>query len=177
MMFCNFFAALRPAFSYQQIADILNAEGVTNALGQEWNLGRVRSVRYKNKIETACPYVTSKPGPRGDGLIPSREAAEALGVSPFQIAEWFRFGWLVGHQREVGSPLWIRVTEEDRRRWIGEESLEPDMVPVGEAPAVLGMSQEQVAAEVRAGRLLTYRIRIKKGWRWYVRVPAEQAIP
>lgn len=160
-----------------QIADILNAEGVTNALGQEWNLGRVRSVRYKNKIETACPYVTSKPGPRGDGLIPSREAAEALGVSPFQIAEWFRFGWLVGHQREVGSPLWIRVTEEDRRRWIGEESLEPDMVPVGKAPAVLGMSQEQVAAEVRAGRLLTYRIRIKKGWRWYVRVPAEQAIP
>jgi hypothetical protein len=160
-----------------QIADILNAEGVTNALEQEWNLGRVRSVRYKNQIETACPYVTSKPGPRGDGLIPSREAAEALGVSPFQIAEWFRFGWLVGHQRQVGSPLWIRVTEDDRRRWTGEVPLAPDMVPVGNASAVLRMSQAQMAAEVHAGRLLTYRIRIKKGWRWYVRVPAEQAIP
>jgi DNA invertase Pin-like site-specific DNA recombinase len=160
-----------------QIADILNAEGVTNALGQEWNLGRVRSVRYKNDIATACPYLKREPGPRGDGLISAKEAAEALGVSPFQIAEWYRFGWLVGHQRQVGSPLWIRVTENDRRRWTGEEPLSPEMVPIAEAPAALGMSHEQMVAEVRAGRVLTYRIRIKKGWRWYVRVPAEQAIP
>jgi hypothetical protein len=100
-----------------------------------------------------------------------------LGVSPFQIAEWFRFGWLIGHQRQVGSPVWIRVTEDDRRRWTGEEALEPDMVPVGEAPAALGTSQEQLVAEVRAGRVLTYRLRIKNRWRWYVRMPAEQAIP
>lgn len=160
-----------------RIAGILNAEGVTNASGQEWNLGRVRSVRYKNKIETACPYVKREPGPRGDGLISAREAAQVLGVSPFQIAEWFRFGWLIGHQRQVGSPVWIRVTEDDRRRWTGEEALELDMVPVGEAPAALGMSQEQLVAEVRAGRVLTYRLRIKNRWRWYVRMPAEQAIP
>jgi DNA invertase Pin-like site-specific DNA recombinase len=160
-----------------QIADILNAEGVTNALGQEWNLGRVRSVRYKNDIPTACPYVKREPGPRGDGLISAKEAAEALGVSPFQIAEWFRFGWLAGHQRQVGSPLWVRLTDDDRRRWTGGDPLSPDMVPVGKAAAALGMSQEQVSAQVRAGRLLTYRVRIKNRWRWYVRVPVEQAIP
>jgi DNA invertase Pin-like site-specific DNA recombinase len=158
-----------------RIAEILNAEGVTNASGQEWNLGRVRSVRYKNKIETACPYVKREPGPRGDGLISAKEAAEALGVSSFQIAEWFRFGWLVGHQRQVGSPVWIRVTEDDRRRWTGEEAFGSGMVPVGEAPAALGMSQEQLVAEVRAGRVLTYRLRIKNRWRWYVRVPGQQA--
>jgi DNA invertase Pin-like site-specific DNA recombinase len=158
-----------------QIADILNEEGVRNAVGQEWNLGRVRSVRYKNDIQTACPYVKREPGPRGDGLIPAKEAAEALGVSRFQIAEWFRFGWLVGHQRQVGSPVWIRVTDEDRRRWTGAESVGPTMVPVGEAPDALGMSRELVAAEVRAGRVLTYRMRIKNRWRWYVRVPAERA--
>lgn len=157
-----------------QIAVILNEEGVRNAIGQEWNLGRVRSVRYKNDIPTACPYVTNRPGPRGDGLISTAEAAQRLGVTPSMICDWFRRGLLVGHQRRLGTPLWVRLTEEDIRRLDGSASLEPEMVPVGEAPVLLGMTVEQMTKEIRKGRLLTYRLSVKNRWRWYVQVPAEQ---
>lgn len=157
-----------------QIAAILNAENVRNASGQEWTLGRVRSVRYKNGIPTACPYIARQPGPRGDGLISAAEAAERLGVSPSMIADWFRRGLLVGHQRRVGTPLWVRLTEEDIQRLDGSASLQPDMVPVKEAPEVLEVTNEQMREDIRAGRLLTYRLLVKNRWRWYVRVPAER---
>ena len=158
-----------------QIAAILNHEGVRNAVGQEWTLGRVRSVRYKNDIPTACPYIARQPGPRGDGLISTAEAAERLGVTPSMICDWFRRGLLVGHQRRVGTPLWVRLTEEDLRRLDGSASLGPDMVTLQEAPAVLGLTKEQMGQEIREGRLLTYRLRIKNRWRWHVQLPAEES--
>jgi hypothetical protein len=48
------------------------------------------------------------------------------------------------------------------------------MVPVGKAPAVLRMTDEQMRQEIRAGRLLTYRLFIQNRWLWYVKIPAEQ---
>jgi hypothetical protein len=158
-----------------QIAAILNREGVRNAVGQEWNLARVRSVRYKNDIPTACPYIAREPGPRGDGLISAAEAAERLGTTPSMICDWYRQGLLVGHQRRVGTPLWVRLTEEDLRRLDGSASLEPGMVPSQEAPVVLGMTNEQISKEIHEGRLLTYRLRLKNRWRWHVQVPTKES--
>jgi DNA invertase Pin-like site-specific DNA recombinase len=154
-----------------QIAEILNREGVRNALGQEWNLARVRSVRCKNKIPTGCPYVTSQPGPRGDGLISTAEAAQRLNVSPSMICDWYRRGLLVGHQRRVGTPLWVLLDNEVLRRLDGSADLLPDMVPVQEAPVVLSMTKEQMTSEIREGRLLTYRLFLNHRWRWYVQTP------
>lgn len=158
-----------------QIAAILNREGVRNAVGQEWNLARVRSVRYKNDIPTACPYITREPGPRGDGLISAAEAAERLGTTPSMICDWYRRGLLVGHQRRVGTPLWVRLTGEDLLRLDGSASLEPGMVPLQEAPVALGMTNEQMSKEIREGRLLTYRLRLKNRWRWHVQVPTKES--
>jgi len=87
------------------------------------------------------------------------------------VADWFRRGWLVGHPRRPGTPLWVRLTEAERRRWDGSVGPAPDMVPVRQAPEALGMTAEQMGEEIRAGRLLTYRLFIKNRWRWYVRSP------
>lgn len=161
-------------FPDDQVAVILNAEGRHTAMGQPWTLGRVRSVRGKHHIPTACPSVTSEAGPRGDGLVKAAEAAERLQTTFSMIADWYRRGLLVGHQREVKAPLWIRLTDEDALRLDGSASLRPDLVPLAAAPHALGMTVEQMREETRAGRLLTFRLRIQNRWRWYVQLPAER---
>jgi len=159
-----------------RIAAILNAEGMRTALGHAWTLGRVRSVRGKFHIRTACPYVTAEAGPRGDGLVKATEAAQRLGVTFTVIADWFRRGLLVGHQRQPGTPLWIRLTEDDLRRLDGSAARTPDMLPLEQAPVALGMTVEQMRQDIQAGKLLAYRLRIHpdwdKGWRWFVQPPA-----
>ncbi|MFN2218478.1 MAG: recombinase family protein [Anaerolineae bacterium] len=154
-----------------QVAAILKAEGVPTARGAVWTTQRVRNFRNKHKIPSACPYVTSKPGPRGDGLIKAAEAAERVGVTPSMIADWFRRGLLAGHQRRPGTPLWVRLSNEDLRRLDGSASLAPDLLPVKEAPTPLEMTADQMQKEIRAGRLLTYRLLIHNRWRWYIQIP------
>jgi DNA invertase Pin-like site-specific DNA recombinase len=164
-----------------QIAAILNAEGLRTALGHAWTLGRVRSVRGKFHIPTACPYVTAESGPRGDGLVKATEAAQRLGVTFTVIADWFRRGLLGGHQRQPGTPLWIRLMDEDVRRLDGSAARTPDLIPLEQAPEALGLTVEQMREEIRAGKILTYRLLIHrdwdKGWRWFVQRPELPSIP
>jgi DNA invertase Pin-like site-specific DNA recombinase len=161
----------------EQLAAVLNAEGLRTAMGHTWTLGRVRSVRGKHKIPTGCPYATPEEGPRGDGLIKAAEAAKRLDTNFSMIADWFRRGLLIGQQRQIKAPLWIRLTHEDEQRLNGSASLQADMVALKDAPPALGMTLEQMRDEIRAGRILTYRLRINNCWRWYVQRPAQGAIP
>jgi hypothetical protein len=157
-----------------RVAAILRAEGVKTARDDVWTTKRVRHFRNKHKIPTACPYVTPHPGPRADGLIKAAEAAARLGVTPSMIADWFRRGLLVGHQRQPGTPLWIRLTDQDERRLNGSAVLQPDMMPLNQAPTALGMTSEQLRDAIRAGQLLTYRLRVNNCWRWFVHGPTAQ---
>ncbi len=154
-----------------QIADILNAEKVYTVTGKAWNRRRVKNLRRNYAIPTGCPYSTSEPGPRGDGLIAATEAAERLGVRASMITQWFKRGLLAGYQSRPQSPVWVKLTEQDISRLNGSDSLCADMAPVQKAPEALGMTFEQMCDEIRAGRLLTYRLLIKNKWRWHVHLP------
>ena len=153
-----------------RITAILNAEGIPTATGKTWNQHRVRSVRKRHKIPTACPYYTRSEGPRGDGLIAAPEVAKRLGVNPSMVSYWFRRGLLEGHQRDRHAAVWVRFMED---RLDGFADLKPDMVYVTEAPEVLGITKKQMQEKIRAGRLITYRLKKGKLWRWYVQIPAE----
>lgn len=157
-----------------QVATMLNAEGTRTARDEPWTTARVGNFRHKHGIPTACPYVASAPGPRGDGLIKAAEAAMRLGVTPAMINDWYRRGRLVGHQRRPGTPLWVRMTEADVARLDGSAPLTPEMIPLAEAQAALGITGEELGARVRAGQLLTFRVRVGHRWRWFVQVPDEQ---
>jgi DNA-binding transcriptional MerR regulator len=111
-------------------------------------------------------------GPRGDGLIAATEAGDRLGVSGSMVAYWFRQGLIVGQQRRPRTALWVRLTEADRQRWDGSAQRQENMIPLPEVSQALGLSPEQMKTEVQAGRLLTYRLRVKNRWRWYVQVAA-----
>lgn len=160
-----------------EVAHLLNTEGTRTARNALWTPARVRNFRNKHRLPTGCPAINSTPGPRGDGLLKASEAAAQLGVTPSMVADWFRRGYLIGHQLRPGAPLWVRLTDADHQRFDGSASLTPDLVPVQQAPLALGLSLEALQLEVRAGCLLTYRLRINHRWRWYVQRPVGNPQP
>ena len=159
--------ALALTLSDDQIAAQLNAEGFPTATGLPWTLERVRAVRRKRHIPTACPLGTSQDGPRGDGLIKAAEAARRLGVHPSMIAQWFRDGLMAGRQRKPGGWLWVRLTEEDLYRLDGSARWLPEMIPLLEVPQKLGVTLEQLRAMLWAGDLTAFRIQHQDAWRWF----------
>jgi len=109
-------------------------------------------------------------GPRGDGLVSVREAAQRLQVAPSMIVDWFHRGLIVGHQRQRRSPVWVRLDEDDVRRYDGSASLLPSMVPLTQIQETLGLAPTQLACAIQAGQVLPYRLREGKQWRWYVQL-------
>lgn len=169
---------LARSFSDDQIAQQLNAEGFPTATGLPWTLDRVRAVRRKRHIPTACPLGTPDSGPRGDGLVKSTEAAQRLGVNSCMISTWFRQGLICGQQRKPGGWLWIRLSAEDLSRLDGSAQFQSDMIPLVEAPQILGVSSTELRAMIQAGQFQAYRLRPKQtSWVWYLLPQPHSAIP
>jgi len=154
--------------SDDQIAEHLNAEGFPTATGLPWTLDRVRAVRRKHKIATACPLGTPRSGPRGDGLLKSSEVARRLGVHACMISLWFRQGLIAGRQRKPGGWLWVRLTPDDLRRLDGSSPWLPEMILLSDAPQKLGATQEQIRAMIFAGQFTPFRILFQDAWRWFL---------
>jgi len=166
-----------------KIADVLNREGRVSFWqvkklpnyqpGQPvdyWTRERVHHLRNKHKIPTGSPLQTKQSGPRADGLISAKEAARQLGVSPTTLLDWFRRGLIPGHQIHPVSPIWIALNDANRHRFDGSlERPAPDMLPLAEASARLGLSPEEVTRHLRAGLLESWRLLISIRYWWYVR--------
>ena len=159
---------LAPSHPDDQIAELLNAEGFPTATGLPWTLDRVRAVRRKHNIPTACPVGRATPGPRGDGLVKSGEIARRLSVNPSMISDWFRQGFVSGHQRIPGGWLWIRLTPEDLSRLDGSAAWQPEMISYVDALKILGMTASELRDTIRSGRLVAYRMHREGAWRWFL---------
>lgn len=159
---------LAQCLSDDQIAERLNAESFPTATGLPWTLARVRAVRRKHAIPTACPLGTPKSGPRGDGLFKSSQVAQRLGVHLSMIAQWFRDGLITGHQRQPGGRLWICLEIDDLHRLDGSADWLPEMLPLVDAPQILGVTHDDLRAMIMAGRFSAYRLRYQDTWRWYL---------
>jgi len=168
-------AALAKNYPEDRIAEILNAQNILTATGKPWNRLRVETVQKQHHIISDCPYYTHTKGPRGDGLTAALEAAKLIGTSDSMLSWWFKRGWIIGHQVHPGAALWIRVSEDDILRWNGSATFQENFVPIAEAPHRLGLSLEKMQEEIRTGHLLTYRVRVKKLWRWFVQPPTSHA--
>ncbi len=156
------------SLSDDQIAERLNAEGFPTATGLSWTMDRVRAVRRKHKITTACPLSSPLSGPRGDGLFKSSEVAALLAVHPSMISHWFRQGFISGLQRKPGGFLWIRLSHEDLFRLNGSSHCRPEMIPFLDAPKKLGIPPEQIRAMIVKGDFSAYRIHYQDAWRWFL---------
>ncbi len=160
--------ALAQTLTDDQIAAHLNAAGFPTATGLPWTLDRVRAVRRKHHISTACPLGTPTAGPRGDGLVKSAEVAQRLGMNLCMVSQWFQQGFITGHQRKPGGWLWIRLTDADLHRLDGSALWQPAMIPFLDAPQILGVSTTQLRAMLEAGTLTAFRIKNQGTWRWFL---------
>lgn len=155
-----------------QIADLFNAEGYPTATGLLWTLERVRAVRRKHHVPSNCPYRAGDSAVsdllRGDGLTPVKVAAARLGVSSGMISAWFHAGLIHGRQRRIGASLWVCLNDNDLRRLDGSATLNPEMLPFETAPQTLGLDPDQFRAMLKTEKLLSYRIRVGKQFRWFV---------
>ena len=153
-----------------QIADLLNSEGYPTATGLPWTLERVRAVRRKHHVASLCPCLlpSNSDQPRGDGLVPVRIAAARLHVERCMIADWFHAGLIQGHQRHPGASIWVRLDENVLHRLDGSARQLPEMLPLETAPHILGLNPDQFRAIMQTEKLLSYRIRIGKQFKWFV---------
>jgi hypothetical protein len=166
--------ALAQEHADDQVARILNGDGLHTRQGLPWTYLRVQQVRLRYRIPTACPIVPRGAGPRGDGLVPAGSVAGQLGVARSVVGQWCRWGFLQAEQKAALDPRWVRLTAEDRARLDGTLAAQGyGRWRIREAQRVLGLSAEEVYAQVRAGQLVAYRAHVGAHWEWQVS-PADQ---
>jgi len=159
--------ALAPRESDDRIAALLTADGLTTRWGLPWTAGRVHHIRSYHGIPTACPLLPQGLVARGDGFVPVKAAAARLGVVPSALAHWWRWGFIQGEQHGDGSPLWVRLTDEDVARLDGTVAAQgAGRWRLREAQRALGLSKEQVWARARRGELIAYRAHVSEHWEW-----------
>jgi len=143
-----------------------------------WTYLRVGQIRFRHDIPTACPIVPTGGGPRGDGLVPFEAVVEQVGISRSVVGYWCRCGFLHAEQKAARDPRWMRLTVEDRARLDGTLAAQGyGQWRIREAQRVLGLSGEEVYAQVRAGQLVAYRAHVGAHWEWRVSpaAPPDQA--
>ena len=167
--------ALAQQESDARIAQILTAEGQCTRWGLAWTALRVQRVRAYQHIPTACPVLPQGPHARGDGLLPVATAAAQVGVVPTALPHWRRWGFLHAEQQGPGSPLWVRLTAQDRARLDGTLAAQGyGQWRLREAQQALGLSRDQVYEAARRGDLIAYRARVGGHWEWRLS-PAQAA--
>jgi hypothetical protein len=92
-----------------------------------------------------------------------------VGISRSVVGYWCRCGFLHAERKAALDPRWIRLTAQDRARLDGTLAAQGDgQWRIREAQQVLGLSAEEVYAQVRAGQLVAYRAHVGAHWEWRV---------
>jgi transposase len=101
----------------QMIAEHLNAAGWKTKKGKRFTRAIVQELRFRNKVLNRCPALTRKVSyePRGDGRLGTKAVARRLNVGTTTVNRWCREGRLDCTRDAPGSPLWIKLTEDDVR--------------------------------------------------------------
>ncbi|MBI2762019.1 MAG: recombinase family protein [Chloroflexi bacterium] len=160
----------------ERIAAILNREGQTTRMGLAWTGPRVHQIRAYHGITTACPVMPLGSRVRGDGLVSISAAAERLGVVPTVVNHWRQRGYVQVEQHGPGSPLWVRLTDDDIARLDGSRAAQGDgRWRLREAQHALGLSREAITERLQRGELVAYRAHVGEHWEWRL-TPAPDAL-
>jgi DNA invertase Pin-like site-specific DNA recombinase len=162
-------SALALTFSDLQIADRLNAEGLTTPTGLAWTAGRVFGLRRKNQIPSQFHSHSPQLAPRADGRYTIQQVAKFLQYSPTTIHDWFLNGFLVGLQSGPLAHVWLRFDAADRRRLDTSIPFDPEtMVPYSQAPAHFQLSASLLRQAFLDGQITPLRVMIFNRPRWVV---------
>jgi hypothetical protein len=112
---------LAKQYSDEEIAAMLNAEGLTSAKGNHFTRSSISWIRCKHKIP---PVDKKKP----DELTVN-DVAQRYGVSRSVVYYWIERGLLPARRLNHGSPYWMTIDKpksQELEKWVRESSrIEP----------------------------------------------------
>jgi hypothetical protein len=156
----------------ERIAEQLALEGRTTRQGLAWTASRVHRLRLRYAIATACPVMPRHGQTRGDGLLPLVTAAARLGVVPSALIHWGYRGLLHVEQSRPGSPLWVRLTQQELARLDGTLARQgAGQWTPREADRVWGLSRPALWEQLRQGAIVAYRAQVGRRWQWRLSRP------
>jgi hypothetical protein len=80
-------------------------------------------------------------------------------------------------QSRPGSPLWVRLTEQELARLDGTLARQgAGQWSPREAERALGLSREALWERARQGEIIGYRTRIGQRWQWRLGRPGDELI-
>ena len=100
-----------------QIADQLNAEGLTPGLGGRFTPSKVQWIRDTYELPRLCPDAPGaiSDGQRGDGRYCVQTTAKLLNINISTVVHWCKSGKLNGLQAKLHGPWWISLSGAYRR--------------------------------------------------------------
>jgi predicted DNA-binding transcriptional regulator AlpA len=142
---------LAERYDDKTIAAVLAKQGRRTGTGLAFTKTRVKTLRVSRGIPAHQPPDPVTPA-SDDGLVVSITAAEKLlGVSRVTLYRWLNDGFIHGEQLTPGSPWHIRITDDLRRRIVGDA---PDgWLNLDQAAKTLGVARQTVLHKVQRGDL------------------------
>ncbi len=157
----------------REIADRLNAAGLTTMQGKPWTARRVLDFRRSNALPSGLTASGVLRLPES-GYLSTAEVAACLGVEQTRVQKWFRLGVLAGKRDARQKPLWIAWDAETAQRLDGRVALDERMVSAKRLCQQLGKSADEVLAWAVAAGHTIYRVRRNTTYRFYI-LPGEGA--
>jgi DNA invertase Pin-like site-specific DNA recombinase len=158
-----------------EIAELLNATGLTTVKGRPWSPRRVMDFRRSNAIPSGFTTTTAL-RTAGTGYITSAEAAERLGVGQSCIQRWYRMGILVGKHDGGQSPLWIHWTDDVAHRLNGGATPDPRMTSVRFLCQQQAKRPDEILAWALAHEHAIYRLRRGSTLKFFI-LPHDSSLP
>ena len=163
---------LAARYDDKTIAAILSKQGRRTGTGLSFTEPRVKSLRTSRGIAAFAPPAVT-PKDHACPVLSITAAEKELGVNRTTLYRWLRNGLLQGEQLTPGGPWHIRITEELRRRIVGE--VPEGWLGLDQAAKVLGVSRQTVLHKVQRGELEA--VHVNRGQRKGLRINVKQAGP
>ena len=137
-----------------EVASRLDVEGLRTRTGKEWTYARMQSVRKQHGVSTGCLLDPDEAAAQTDGLVPSRTAADRLGVSASLVNLWVQHDVLVHDPRMAASKVWVRLNADDIARLTGTAADAAGLPTFASVRRQGGLSRQDLWRLVAAGRYL-----------------------
>jgi len=134
-------------YSDATIAGILNRQERRTGQGLPFTADRVGNLRRHWQI----PRFESPQAPVAGQLVTIGKAAEIFGIAPSTVHRWLADGFIAGEQITPGAPWQIRISDEVRAQFVGEEI--EGYVPMIEAKKILGVSRQTIMQRIKRGEI------------------------
>jgi len=136
---------LADEFSDEQIARILNRQGIKTSKGLASTAHRVTNLRYTHKVPGR-----TRAKLQDEHVCTVEPAAERFGISRRTVVHWIELGLLKGSQITPGAPWRVELREEGHRR-LTTGDVPEGWLTLKAAALAWGVSQPTVVNKLNSG--------------------------